>query len=116
MEELQPQISFEDFLKVDIRVGEIKKIEEFPRARKPSYRIEVDFGEEVGVKQSSIQAKKDYEPGQLVGMQVIAVVNFPPKNIAGFMSEVLVLGVPAADGELSILTPSIPAKIGGRMY
>lgn len=109
-------ISFDDFLKVDIRVGEVIKVEEFPRARNPSYKVEIDFGDSIGIKRSSLQAKKDYSPETLLGMQVIAVVNFAPKNIAGFLSEVLVLGVPAGDGGLSLLTPSRPAQRGGRLY
>lgn len=109
-------IDFDDFLKVDIRVGVIVAVEDFDRARKPTYKIQVDFGEEIGRKWSSAQAKSVYTPAELIGKQVIAVVNLPPKNIAGFMSEVLILGVPGQDDEVALLTPSRPAKLGGRLY
>jgi len=98
-----------------MRTGVILEVEDFPRARKPSYRVKINFGEEIGIKQSSVQAT-NYRKEELVGMQVVCVVNFPPKNIAGFMSEVLVLGVDGADGALSLLIPSRKAKIGGRVY
>ena len=104
-------ITYEDFEKVDIRAGVITAVEDFPRARNPSYRLEVDFGEEVGKKRSSVQAT-NYSKEELVGMQVIGVVNFPPKNIAGFMSEALILGVNGRDGQLSLLTPSRDAELG----
>ncbi len=109
-------ISYEDFEKVDIRVGVIAKVEDFPRARRPSYRVEVDFGPEIGRRWSSVGAKREYTPEAMLGRQVVAVVNFPPKNIAGFLSEVLILGVPAEDGSLVLLQPSRPAQLGGRMY
>ena len=108
-------ISFEDFEKIEMRAGVIVHIEDFPRARMPSYKARVDFGPEVGEKWTSMQAT-NYAKETLIGMQVIGVVNFAPKNIAGFMSEVLVLGVRQADGTVSILTPSQPAKIGSRVY
>ena len=108
-------ISYEDFDKVEMRTGVIVAVEEFPRARNPSYKARVDFGPEVGEKWTAMQAT-NYAKETLIGMQVIGVVNFPPKNIAGFMSEVLVLGVQQADGKLSLLTPSLPAKIGTRVY
>ena len=108
-------ISFEDFEKVDIRVGVIREVQDFPEARKPSYKIKVDFGEEIGAKWSSAQAT-NYNKDELIGMQVVAVVNFPPKKIAGFASEVLILGVPQQDGQVSILTPTRTARIGGRVY
>lgn len=107
--------TFDDFLKLDLRVGRIVQAEDFPRARKPAYRVTIDFGPEIGQKRSSMQAT-NYTREELVGFQVVAVVNFPPKNIAGFMSEVLVLGVPGEDGQLSLLTPSRPATLGGRVY
>ncbi len=110
-------ITYEDFERVDIRAGVIIAVEEFPRARKPAYRVEIDFGPEIGIKRSSLQAKRDYTPEEMLGRQVLAVVNFPPKNIAGFMSEVLVLGVPRAEQEgISLLQPSLPALPGGRVY
>lgn len=108
-------ITFDDFEKVDIRAGVILEVEDFPRARNPSYKARIDFGEEIGIKWTAMQATK-YPKEELIGMPVVGVVNFPPKNIAGFMSEVLVLGVPQADGTVSILTPSRPAVIGGRVY
>jgi tRNA-binding protein len=108
-------ISYDDFEKVDVRVGEIVEVRDFPKARNPSYQIRVSFGPEIGEKWSSVQAA-NYGKEELIGMQVVAVVNFAPKNIAGFMSEVLILGVPQADGRVSILTPSRKAVIGGRMY
>jgi len=93
----------------------ITAVEDFPRARTPSYRLEVDFGPEIGVKRTSAQVT-NYSKDELLGMQVVAVVNFPPKNIAGVQSEVLVLGVDSVDGGLSLLTPSREAKLGARMY
>src|SRR2546423_9885507 len=108
-------IDFTDFEKVDARVGTITAVEDFPRARNPSYRLTVDLGPELGERRTSVQAT-NYSRDELVGMQVIAVVNFEPKNIAGFMSEVLVLGVPGSDGQIALLTPSRPADPGGRLY
>jgi tRNA-binding protein len=113
--ERKPPVAFGDFEKLEIKVGKIVEVDDFPRARQPSYRVKVDFGPDVGVKQSSAQAT-NYGKDQLVGLQVVAVTNFPAKNIAGFMSEVLILGVPGADGKLSLLTPSRPATLGGDMY
>jgi tRNA-binding protein len=108
--------TYDDFLKLDVRTGKIIEVDEFPRARVPSYRVKVDFGPEIGIKESSVQAKREYPAEELMNRQVVAVVNFPPKNIAGFMSEVLILGVPAEDGGLSILEPSRPAQLGGKLY
>jgi tRNA-binding protein len=108
-------ISYDDFEKVDVRAGVVTAVEDFPRARNPSYRLEVDFGPEVGVKRTSAQVT-NYSKDELLGMQVVAVVNFPPKNIAGFQSEVLVLGVDGIDGKLALLTPSREAAVGARMY
>ena len=108
-------IDFADFEKVDVRVGTITAVDDFPRARNPSYRLTIDFGPELGERRSSVQAT-NYSREELVGMQVIAVVNFEPKNIAGFMSEVLVLGVPGSDGQIALLTPSRPSDPGGRLY
>lgn len=113
----EPQISYDDFRRVDMRVGEILEVLDFERARNPSYKVRVSFGAEVGEKWSSIQAKTAYSKEELVGRQVIAVVNFPSKNIAGFLSEVLILGVEKADGSLSLLEPGRrPAVIGFRVY
>lgn len=94
--------TFDDFLKLDIRVGEIIHAEEFPKARKPSYKLKVDFGEEIGVKNSSAQITEIYKLEELIGKQVLGVVNFPPRNIAGFESEVLVLGTYSDEGVVLI--------------
>jgi tRNA-binding protein len=107
--------SYDDFLKLDLRVGEIVEVQDFPRARNPAYKVRVRFGESIGERWSSVQAT-NYPKDALLGLQVIAVVNFPPKNIAGFLSECLVLGVPGEDGALSLLVPSRPAQLGGRVY
>jgi tRNA-binding protein len=107
--------TFEDFQKIDMRVGVITEVDDFPRAKKPSYRVTVDFGEGIGQKKSSVQAT-NYSKEELLGMRIIAVVNFPPRNIAGFLSEVLVLGVPGIDGQLSLLVPSRPAPPGVAVY
>jgi tRNA-binding protein len=109
-------IHYEDFEKVDIRVGKVVQVEDFPRARKPSYRIQIDFGPEIGTKWSVLAARDEYRPDEMLGRWILAVVNLPPKNIAGFMSEVLTLGVPAEDGSLSLLEPSRPARLGGKVY
>ena len=109
------EIAYADFEAVDVRVGVITDVEDFPRARKPSYRLTIDFGQEIGVKRSSAQVTT-YTHDELRGMQVVAVVNFPPRNIAGFMSEVLVLGAADADGEVVLLTPTRQVVLGGRMY
>lgn len=114
---VEPVISYDDFLKVDIRVGEILEVLDFERARNPSYKVRVTFGPDIGEKWSSVQAKLAYLPEELLGRQVLAVVNFPPKNIAGFQSEVLILGVEKEDGSLSLLEPSRrPAVVGSRVY
>jgi tRNA-binding protein len=108
-------ISYEDFDKVELRVGEIVEVQDFPRARNPSYKVRVFFGDEIGYRWSSAQVTQ-YDKQALIGMQVIAVVNFAPKNIAGFMSECLIVGVPQADGTVSLLTPSKAAVLGGKAY
>ena len=110
------QIAFDDFLKVDIRVGTIVSAETFPQARKPAYRLAIDFGPELGVKKSSAQITKHYGPETLVGRQVAAVVNFPPRQIGPFMSEVLTLGFPDADGEVVLIGPSQVVPNGGKMF
>ena len=112
---MDESITYADFEKVNVRVGVIVKVEEFPRARNPSYKVTVDFGPEIGTKQSSAQLT-NYTQSELIGRQVVAVVNFAPKNIAGFMSECLILGVPTEDGKVSLLSPTKPAVIGGKMF
>lgn len=109
-------ISFDDFLKVDIRVGTIVAAEPFPEARNPAYRLKVDFGPEIGVKKTSAQITANYTLDELPGRQVAAVVNFPPKQIGKTMSEVLVLGFPDAAGEVALLSLDRPVPDGGRLY
>jgi len=111
-----PEISWEDFEKVDIEVGRVVEAEPFPEARKPSIKLTVDFGPDVGTRKTSAQLTAHYEPEGLVGRQVVAVVNFPPKRIAGFKSEVLVLGVPDESGEVVLLSPDRKVPDGGRMF
>ena len=112
----RPTISFDDFLKVDIRVGTIVSAETFPQARKPAYRLLIDFGAAIGVKKSSAQITAHYGISDLVGRQVAAVVNFPPRQIGPFMSEVLTLGFPDAEGEVVLIGPSKAAPNGGKLF
>lgn len=109
-------IEFDDFLKVEIRVGEIVRAEPFPEARKPAFKLWLDFGPEIGTKKSSAQITRHYAVEELPGRKVLAVVNFPPRQIGPVMSEVLVLGVPDEDGEVVLLIPDKDVPLGGRMY
>jgi tRNA-binding protein len=110
------QITYDDFLKVDIRVGTVLSVQPFPEARKPALKLTIDFGSEIGVKKSSAQIARHYSADMLVGKQVVAVVNFPPRQIGPFMSEVLTLGVADADGEVVLLSPCLSVPNGGRMF
>jgi len=109
-------IAFDDFMKVDIRAGTIVAAEGFPEARKPAIKLTIDFGSEIGIRRSSAQITRHYTPEALVGKQVVAVVNFPPRQIGPFMSQVLTLGVPDDTGEVVLLHPSLPVPNGGRMF
>jgi tRNA-binding protein len=111
-----PTIGIEDFLKVDIRLGTIVSAEPFPQARKPAYRLRIDFGPQIGTKNSSAQITDHYTPEGLVGRQVLAVVNFPPRRIGPFVSEVLTLGLPDGAGGVILIAPTQPAPDGGRLY
>ena len=106
--------TFEDFMKLDIRVGTILKAEKFKRAKKPAYKLEIDFGEEIGIKKSSAQITNLYTPEELIGKQILAVVNFPQKQIADFLSEVLVLGTYSKDGVI-LITPDKKAGNGDKL-
>ena len=110
------EISFDDFQKVDIRVGTVVKAEDYPEARKPAIKLWVDFGEEIGIRKSSAQITAHYTPEGLIGKQVMAVVNFPPRQIGKFMSEILVLGLPDATGEITLIGPDGAVPNGGRMH
>jgi len=113
---IMTEVSFDDFLKLDIRVGTIIAARPFPEARKPAYKLEIDFGDALGVRKSSAQITAHYQEDELVGQQVMAVVNFPPRQIGPFMSEVLTLGVPDAEGEVVLMKPSLAVPNGGRLY
>lgn len=110
------EIDIAQFAQVDIRVGTIVDAQAFPEARKPAIKLWVDFGGDIGVRRSSAQITAHYRPDRLVGRQVIAVVNFPPRRIGGFESQVLVLGVPDENGEVVLLRPDLKVPDGGRMY
>lgn len=110
------EITFDDFQKVDVRVGKIVRAEPFPEARKPAIKLWVDFGGQIGERKSSAQITKHYAPESLIDRKVLAVVNFPPRQIGKFMSEILVLGVPDEDGEVVLIKPDLDVPIGGRLY
>ncbi|MEY3526588.1 MAG: hypothetical protein RI997_697 [Pseudomonadota bacterium] len=109
-------IDFDDFLKIDIRVGTIIAAERFPEARKPAFKLKIDFGGDLGVKKSSAQITQNHDVDSLVGTQVLAVVNFPPRQIGPFMSEVLTLGVPDSNGNVMLVRPERAVPVGGRLY
>jgi tRNA-binding protein len=111
-----PRIAFEDFLKVDIRVGTVVAAVPLAGARKPALRLEIDFGPDIGVKKGSAQITRHYDPATLVGRQVAAVVNFPPRQIGKFVSEILTLGFPDEAGEVVLIGPDRRVPNGGRMY
>lgn len=115
-EPVAPLVSYDDFRRVDVRVGTIIAVDPFPEARRPAYRLTVDFGPAIGLKRSSAQVTTHYQPGDLVGRQVAAVVNFPKKQIGKFMSEVLVLGFPDENGEVVLIGPGHAVPNGGRLY
>ena len=108
-------IAYSDFEKVDIRVGKIVMVEDFPQARKPAYKLSIDFGPEIGIKRSSAQVT-NYSKEELLGKLVMGVVNFPPRQIGPFFSEVLTLGVPDGDGNVILLSPTREVPVGGRMF
>jgi tRNA-binding protein len=109
-------IEYEDFEKVDIRVGEIVEVEDFPEARKPAFKLKIDFGAEIGVKKSSAQLPSNYSKEDLKGKKVVAVVNFAPRQIGPFISEVLTLGVPGENGECVLVLPDDRAVVGSKLY
>ena len=113
---IPPQITYDDFANLDIRVGTITRAEPFPEARKPALKLWVDFGGDLGEKRSSAQITRHYTPDALIGRQVLAVVNFPPRQIGRVLSEVLVLGVPDANGEVVLIQPDQHVPLGGRLF
>ncbi|MBI2028077.1 MAG: tRNA-binding protein [Candidatus Levybacteria bacterium] len=110
------QINYSDFEKVDIRVGKVIEVEDFPEARKPAYKLTIDFGPEIGIKKSSVQVVDLYNKEELEGILVMGVVNFPPKQIGPFMSEVLTVGVANEEGKVVLVRPDRDAKIGTKLF
>jgi len=111
-----PEIDYADFERVDVRVGTVVEAQPFPEARKPAIKLVIDFGPEIGRRKSSAQIVANHNPDELIGRQVMAVVNFPPRQIGHFMSEVLTLGVPDADGQVMLIGPDRAVPAGGRLY
>jgi tRNA-binding protein len=109
-------LSYAEFQRADIRVGRVVAVDDFPEARKPAYKLRIDFGLEIGIRKSSAQATKYYSKEALLNRLVVAVVNFPPKQVGPYMSEVLTLGVPDADGAVVLLVPERDVPVGGRMF
>ena len=109
-------ISWQEFEMVELRVGTLVRVEPFPEARKPAIKLRIDFGAEIGEKKSSAQIVKHYSPEQLIGKRVLAVVNFPPRQVGKFMSEVLTLGVPDEEDAVVLITPDLATPIGGRLF
>ena len=116
MSEDKSEITFDEFMKVDIRVGKIVEVEDFPQARKPAYKLKIDFGENLGLKKSSAQITVLYTKEELIGRRIAAVVNFPPRQIGPVMSEVLVLGFSDQDGAISLVKPDHDVPIGNRLH
>ena len=108
--------TFEDFLKLDVRVGKILEVEDFPEAKKPAYKLKIDLGKEIGIKKSSVQIVQNYTKEKLKGKQVLCIVNFPPRQIGPFLSEVLTLGVPDENEECVLIKPDKQVPLGGRLY
>lgn len=108
--------TFEDFQKLDIRVGKIIEVEDFPEAKRPAYKLKIDLGNEIGIKNSSVQVVKNYKKSELKNKLVLCVVNFPPRQIGSFVSEVLTLGVPDKDKECVLIQPERDVPIGGKLY
>jgi len=111
-----PEITIDDFLKVDIRVGKIIEVKEFPEARKPAWKLKIDFGEKIGIKKTSAQIVANYSADDLIGKQIMAVVNFPPRQIGPFMSEVLTLGFTDEDNNVVLASIDKHVPVGGRLH
>jgi tRNA-binding protein len=109
-------ISYDDFEKVDIRVGRVVDVQDFPEARKPAFKLWVDFGPDIGIKKTSAQVTQNYTHDSLNGRLVAAVINFPPRQIGKYMSEILVLGFPDANGNVTLIAPDKDIPLGGRLY